>query len=73
MLFFTLLLTREFGWRNAVELGIGGAVLLGLFWRARGNMWNVVLVAIVITLLMLVYRMLREKKFIDRERDRDGC
>jgi hypothetical protein len=60
----TLLLSREFTFRRAIAIGIGGAMLVTLFWIVRGNMWNVVLVAIVITLAMLLYRMLREKKFM---------
>ena len=64
MLVLTLLLTREFNWRNAVEAGVAGVVLVSVFWVARGNMWNVVLVALVIALTMLVVRMIRGKKFM---------
>ena len=64
MVLLTLLLTREVPWRNVVETGVAGAALVSVFWVARGNMWNVVLVALAVTLAMLVYRMAREKKFM---------
>ena len=64
MLILVLVLGREFWWATGVAIGIAGAVLATLFWVARGNMWNVVLVAIAITLVMLVSRMIREKRFI---------
>ncbi|HEX6045716.1 MAG TPA: STT3 domain-containing protein, partial [Pyrinomonadaceae bacterium] len=38
----TLLLSREFEWRRALALGIAGAVVVTVFWLARGNMWNAV-------------------------------
>lgn len=64
MLVLVLLLGREFAWRKGIAIGIAGALLAALFWIARGNMWNLVLVAIAITLLMLVVRMIREKRFV---------
>ena len=64
MLVLTLLLTREFNWRNAVEACVAGVVLVSVFWVARGNMWNVVLVALVIALALLVVRMVRGKRFM---------
>lgn len=64
MVVLTLLLAREFSWRNAVEAGTAGVVLVSVFWVARGNMWNVVLVALVIALAILVCRMVRARKFM---------
>lgn len=64
MLVLTLLLSREFVWHEAMGHGAGGAILVTLFWLARGNMWNVVLVAVAITFVMLIYRMIRAKKFM---------
>jgi len=64
MLVLTMLLGREFAWREAVLLGAGGALLVTLFWLARGNMWNVVIVAVAIALIMLAGRMIRAKKFV---------
>ncbi|HKG47295.1 MAG TPA: hypothetical protein VKB02_11245 [Pyrinomonadaceae bacterium] len=64
MLVLVLVLGRELSWRNGIALGIAGGLLATLFWLARGNMWNVVLVAITITLVMLGFRMMREKRFM---------
>src|SRR5215217_1246588 len=64
MLVLIMVLNREFAWRKGVGIGIAGALLATLFWVARGNMWNIVLVAIAITLAMFVVRMVREKRFI---------
>jgi 4-amino-4-deoxy-L-arabinose transferase-like glycosyltransferase len=63
-LVLTMVLGREFAWREAVLLAIASAVLVTLFWLARGNMWNVVIVAVAITLVMLAGRMIRARKFI---------
>jgi len=64
MLVLTLLLTREFRWRIAILLGGAGAIVVTLFWITRGNMWNVVLAAIAIAIVMLSQRMVRQKKFM---------
>jgi len=64
MLVLTMLLGREFAWREAGLLGAGGALLVTLFWLARGNMWNVVIVAVAIALIMLAGRMIRARKFV---------
>ncbi len=64
MLVLVLMLSREFAWRKGIAVGIAGALLATLFWVARGNMWNIVLVAIAITVVMLVVRMLRARRFI---------
>lgn len=58
------LISREFVLRQSLGLGLGGALSVTVFWITRGNMWNVVLVAVAITLAMLVYRMIREKRFM---------
>jgi 4-amino-4-deoxy-L-arabinose transferase-like glycosyltransferase len=60
----TLLLKREFHGRNGGAVGAAGVTFAALCWLVRGNMWNVVLAAIAITILMLVYRMIREKRFM---------
>ena len=64
MLVLTMLLGREFAWREAGLLGVGGALLVTLFWLARGNMWNVVIVAVAIALIMLAGRIIRARKFV---------
>lgn len=64
MLVFVRVVSRQVMWRKGIALGFAGALLATLFWLARGNMWNVVLVAVTITLVMLIYRMIREKRFM---------
>ena len=64
MLVLTIVLGREFAWGEALLIGISGVVLVGVFWLARGNMWNVVILAVAITLAMLVSRMISVKKFM---------
>ncbi len=64
MIVFTFLLSREFRLRKAIVTGMGGVMLVSLFWVVRGNMWNVVLVAILTTIAMLLFRMLRAKKLM---------
>lgn len=64
MLVLTLLLTREFNWRKGILLGVGGAIVVTLFWITRGNMWNVLLAAIAIAMVMLLQRMVSQKKFM---------
>ena len=64
MLVMVLVLGRVFRWLPGILIGIAGALVATLFWLARGNMWNIVLVAIAITLVLLVSRMVREKTFM---------
>ena len=64
MLVLILLLRRDFGWRRTLTAAIGGVTLVTLLWVGRGNMWNIVLVAIALTLLMLAFRMVRENRLI---------
>ncbi len=66
LLVLTLLLSRDFAWKPAFGFGIGGAVLVTVFWLARGNMWNAVLVAVALAFIMLAFRMVRERKFMAR-------
>jgi 4-amino-4-deoxy-L-arabinose transferase-like glycosyltransferase len=63
MLVLSLLLNREFAWRRALALGVGGATLVTVFWLARGNMWNAVIVAVGLTLILLLLQTVRERKF----------
>ncbi len=60
----TLLIGRDFSWKQGIVIGVCGALLTGAFWLARANMWNVVIAMLAITLLLLAIRMVREKKFL---------
>ena len=53
MLVLTMVVGREFVWRKGIFIGLDGVILVTVFWLARGNMWNVVIVAVVLTLAML--------------------
>jgi len=64
LLVMTLLLTHEFEWAPALGLGIAGSLLVTVFWLARGNMWTAIVVAVALGLLMLGFRMIRERKFM---------
>jgi 4-amino-4-deoxy-L-arabinose transferase-like glycosyltransferase len=64
MLVLVLLLSRTFSWLRGIAAGFAGSGLATLFWVSRGNMWNVVLVAIAIALVLFVLRMIREKRFL---------
>lgn len=64
LLVLVLLINRVLAWRQALALGIAGAVLVTVFWLARGNMWNAVVVAVGLTLILFSFRMIRERKFI---------
>lgn len=64
LLVLTLLLSRAFAWKHALPLGLGGMALISVFWMTRGNMWNAVVVSVAATLVLLAYRMIRERKFM---------
>ncbi len=63
LLLLTILLTRELRWRAGLASGLAGAVLLSLFWVLRGNMWNVVILAVGIAVVLLGWRMTRARRF----------
>ncbi len=64
MLLLTMVLSREFAWREGILNGVIGAVLVTVFWLARGNMWNVIIIAVAIALVIVVIRMIRARKFV---------
>jgi 4-amino-4-deoxy-L-arabinose transferase-like glycosyltransferase len=66
MLVLTIVLSRELAWRQTVGFAIAGALLVSLFWLARGNMWNIVLVAIATTVVILFCRTIRDNRFMAR-------
>lgn len=64
MVVLTLLLKREFGALEGLMISITGVIVVTLFWVLRGNMWNVVLVALALAMVLLGTRMVRQKKFL---------
>jgi 4-amino-4-deoxy-L-arabinose transferase-like glycosyltransferase len=64
VLVLTLLLSREFAWRGSVAAAVGGAIVVTLFWLVRGNMWNMVLVAVALTFLLLIARIVHRHRLM---------
>ena len=62
LLVLTLLLTRTLSLRSGLAAGIAGALLASLFWVLRGNMWNIVIFAVCVTIVLLLWRMVRERR-----------
>jgi hypothetical protein len=60
----TLLLTRILSRRSGLATGAAGAALATLFWVVRGNMWNVVVFAVGMTILLLLWRMIRDRRVL---------
>ena len=64
LLVLVLVINRSFAWRQSLLLGVGGVVLVTVFWVARGNMWNAVVVAVGLTLVLFAFRMIWDRKFM---------
>jgi len=64
VLVLTLLLSREFAWRGSVAAGVSGAVVMTLFWLVRGNMWNLVLVAVALTFVLVLARIVERHRLM---------
>ena len=60
----TLLLLRTLFWQTALWISIAASIVIATFWLTRGNMWNVILIALGITATLLVIRMLRERRLL---------
>ena len=52
LLVLTLILSRRLSWRAGLATGAAGAALVTLFWVLRGNMWNVVVLAVGLTIAL---------------------
>jgi Dolichyl-phosphate-mannose-protein mannosyltransferase len=63
LLLLTLLLTRMLTWSSGILTGVAGSTLLAFFWVIRGNMWNVVILAVGIALVLLLWRSIRARRF----------
>ena len=64
VLALTLLLSRELAWRGSVAAALSGALVVTLFWLVRGNMWNMVLVAVALTFVLLITRIVRRERLM---------
>jgi hypothetical protein len=64
MLILTILLRRTLPWKQSLGIAIVGVALLIVFWATRGNVWNVIVGALAITLVLFVIRIWRERKLL---------
>jgi hypothetical protein len=60
----TLLLTRLLTMRQALTLGIGLSVLATVFWMTRGNMWNVAVATVALTIILLFVRAILQRNLL---------
>ena len=58
------LLKSELSLRGGVWLAAASVALIILFWLTRGNMWNIMLAALAISAVLLILRMLHERRFL---------
>jgi hypothetical protein len=59
-------LKRELSWRVSLIIALAGTAMLALFWMTRGNMWNLIFLALPLTTLLVLLRMRRERKIAYR-------
>src|SRR5688572_29047110 len=64
LLTLTLLVRRQLSSRASLACGVAGAALATLFWVLRGNMWNIVVVAVGLAIVLLLWRMVRTDKVL---------
>jgi hypothetical protein len=64
MLILVVLLRRTLAWRQSLWIALASIAVLIVFWAIRGNVWNVVVVSIAITILLFVIRSARERKLL---------
>jgi putative peptidoglycan lipid II flippase len=57
-------LTRTSSWRQALPSVLGTVIAVATIWFVRASMWNIVPLILVLTLLLLVVRQLREKRVL---------
>jgi len=60
----TWLLLRTLSWQSVLWISLVFSTVIATFWLTRGNMWNVILIALGITATLLVIRMLRERRLL---------
>jgi hypothetical protein len=68
MLALVLLLTqlskRDYKWRRAATNGVIGTLTCFVIWLCRRDMWPVIIAIIVVAALLLIIRILRERKLL---------
>jgi hypothetical protein len=63
VLLLAMLLTRNLSVKQCALVSLTGLATLVVLWLARGNMWNVIIVFQLITAVLLLVRIVRERKF----------
>jgi len=58
------LLKQTYSWRSAATGGVIGTLAYFVIWRARQDMWPVVNAVIVLAVMLLLIRILRERKLL---------
>jgi hypothetical protein len=62
VLLLTLVLTRTLSFKQSLLVSLASVVLLTMFWLARGNMWNLIVILLLSASFLLAIRLFRERK-----------
>ncbi len=58
------LLARNYGWPKNFIVGAIGTATACLLWRLRSEMWEIMLLTVLVETSLLVFRQVREKRFL---------
>jgi len=64
ILLLTFVLKRKLSYRSVLWMSIVSLLLIILFWLARGNIWNIVIISLGIAGLLLALRMIVERRLL---------
>jgi hypothetical protein len=62
LMILTILLGRQLSWRSSLLIGTGSIVLVVTFWLTRGNIWNIILATLALTVILFTIRMVKERR-----------
>jgi len=62
MLALAMLIGRTLAWTKALLIALSSILLMTIFWATRGNLWNIVLAGLALASLLLIVRLIRERK-----------
>jgi len=57
-------LTQTFSWRQAIIVGVGGALVLLMTWIVRLSMWDIMRAVVGLGFVLLVLRQLKERRVL---------
>lgn len=60
----TVAVARELTWRHSAALVASTVVCLAVLWMARANMWNVVVAGVAVTALLVVVKMISQRRLL---------